>query len=152
MVRSPSLAVPAVSVVVQALSRVQVFATPRTAAHEASPVLHYLPEFAQTHGHWVSDAIQPSHPLSSPSPPSFPASGSFPVNQPLLSGGQSTGSSASTTVLPKGSQGWFPLGLTGFSLLSKGLSRVICSPTAWQRQFFVMVQVSHPFVCPPPWE
>ena len=34
------------------------------------PVLHYLPEFAQTHVHWVSDAIQPSHPLSSPYPPS----------------------------------------------------------------------------------
>ena len=32
------------------------------------PVLHYLPEFAQTHVHWVCDAIQPSHPLSSPSP------------------------------------------------------------------------------------
>ena len=32
------------------------------------PVLHYLPEFAQTHVHWVGDAIQPSHPLSSPSP------------------------------------------------------------------------------------
>ena len=32
------------------------------------PVLHYLPEFAQTLVHWVSDAIQPSHPLSSPSP------------------------------------------------------------------------------------
>ena len=35
------------------------------------PILHYLPEFAQTHSHWVSDAIQPSHPLSSPSPPAF---------------------------------------------------------------------------------
>ena len=35
------------------------------------PVLHYLPEFAQTHVHWVSDAIQPSQPLSSPSPPAF---------------------------------------------------------------------------------
>ena len=34
-------------------------------------VLHYLPEFAQTHVHWVSDAIQPSHPLSSPFPPAF---------------------------------------------------------------------------------
>ena len=32
------------------------------------PVLHHLPEFAQTHVHWVGDAIQPSHPLSSPSP------------------------------------------------------------------------------------
>ena len=35
------------------------------------PVLHYLPEFAQTHVHWVSDAIQPSYPLLSPSPPDF---------------------------------------------------------------------------------
>ena len=35
------------------------------------PVLHYLLEFAQTHVHWVNDTIQPSHPLSSPSPPAF---------------------------------------------------------------------------------
>ena len=35
------------------------------------PVLHYLPEFAQTHVHWVGDAIQPSHPLLSPSPPAL---------------------------------------------------------------------------------
>ena len=36
-----------------------------------SPVLHYLLEFAQTRVHWVGDAIQPSHPLLSPSPPAF---------------------------------------------------------------------------------
>ena len=35
------------------------------------PVYHQLLEFTQTHMHWVSDAIQPSHPLSSPSPPTF---------------------------------------------------------------------------------
>ena len=35
------------------------------------PVLHYLPEFAETHVHWVGEAIQPSYPLSSPSPPAF---------------------------------------------------------------------------------
>ena len=35
------------------------------------PAPHYLPEFAQTHVHWVSDALQPSHPLWSPSPPAF---------------------------------------------------------------------------------
>ena len=35
------------------------------------PVYHQLPEFTQTHLHWVGDAIQPSHPLSSPSPPAF---------------------------------------------------------------------------------
>ena len=38
---------------------------------DCSPVHHHLPELAQTHVHWVSDAIQPSHPLSSPSPPTF---------------------------------------------------------------------------------
>ena len=36
-----------------------------------SPALHHLPELALTHVHGVSDAIQPSHPLSSPSPPAF---------------------------------------------------------------------------------
>ena len=35
------------------------------------PVLHHLPELAQTHVHWVGDAIQPFHPQSSPSPPAF---------------------------------------------------------------------------------
>ena len=35
------------------------------------PVLHCLPELAQTHVHWAGDTIQPSHPLSSPSPPAF---------------------------------------------------------------------------------
>ena len=48
------------------------------------PVHHKLPEYTQTHVHRVSDAIQPSHPLSSPSPPapqSLPVSGSFPVSQ-----------------------------------------------------------------------
>jgi len=45
------------------------------------PVHHQLPEFTQTHVHRVSDAIQPSHPLSSPSPQSLPASESFPKSQ-----------------------------------------------------------------------
>ena len=44
-------------------------ATPWIAARQASPVHHQLPESTQTHVHWVGDAIQPSHPLSSPSPP-----------------------------------------------------------------------------------
>ena len=49
-------------------------------------VFHYLPELAQIHAHWVSDAIQPSHPLSSPSPPAFNLSqhqGLFPWVSPL---------------------------------------------------------------------
>ena len=54
------------------------------------PVHHLLPELAQTHVHRVSDTIQPSHPLSSPFPPSlFPASGSFHMSPFFTSGGQS---------------------------------------------------------------
>ena len=52
---------------VQSLSRVQLFATPWTAARRGSLSHYRLPEIVQTHGR-VSDAIQPSHPLSSPSP------------------------------------------------------------------------------------
>ena len=44
---------------------------PWTAAPQASPVHYQCLEFFQTHVHWVSDAIQPSHPLSSPPPPAF---------------------------------------------------------------------------------
>ena len=92
-------------------------------------VLHCLPKFAQTHVHWVGVSIQPSHPLSSPSPAlnSLPASESFPMSWLFTSSGQSIGVSAS--VLPMNIQRWFPLGLMGLiSLLSKGLSRVF-SPT-----------------------
>ena len=56
------------------------------------PVLHYLPEFAQTHVHWVGDAIQPSQLLLPPFSSclqSFPASGSFPMSWLFASGGQS---------------------------------------------------------------
>ena len=53
---------------VQSLSHVWLFETPWTMG---LPVHHQLPEFTQTHIHWVSDAIQPSHSLSSPSPPTF---------------------------------------------------------------------------------
>ena len=90
------------------------------------PVHHQLPEFIQTHIHWVGDAIQPSHPLSSSSCfQSFPASGSFPMSQFFTSGGQSIGVSASASVFPVNSQDWFPLALTGLiSLQSKGLWRV----------------------------
>ena len=56
---------------VQSLNRVSLFATPWAAAHQASLVLHHVPEPAQTHVHRVSDAIQPCHPLSSSSPPAF---------------------------------------------------------------------------------
>ena len=81
-------------------------------------------------------AIQPSHPLLPPSPPSLNLSQheeSFPMSWHFPSGGQSIGASAS--VLSMIIQGWFPLGLTGLiSLLPKGLSRVFSS-TIIQRPF-----------------
>ena len=68
------------------------------------PVLHCLPEFAQTHVHSAGDdAIQPFHPLSSASPPALNLShqqrGSFPMSQLFVSG-QSIGASALAPVLP----------------------------------------------------
>ena len=101
------------------------------------PVHHQLLELTQTHVHWAGDAIQPSHPLSSPSPPAFNLS----QNQGLLqwissSGGQSTGVSASASVLPMNTQDWFSLGWTGWmSLQSKELSRVFSNTTVEKHQF-----------------
>ena len=103
------------------------------------PVHHQLPESTQTHAHQVGDAIQPSSsvvPFSS-CPQSFPASGYFPVSQLFAWGGQSTGVSASASVLPMNTQDWFPLGWTGWiSLHSKGLSRVFSTTTVQKHQFF----------------
>ena len=70
---------------------------------------------------------------------SFPASGSFPVNQFFASGGQSIrdSASASASVLPMNIQDWFPLGWSGWiSLQSKGLSRVFSNTTVQKHQFF----------------
>ena len=100
--------------------------------------LHYLLGFAQTHVHWVSDTIQPSHPLLLSSHVLNPSQHQFcPVSRLLASGGQSFGASASASILPLDIQDWFPLGLTGLiSLLSRGLSRVSSSTTVWKHQFF----------------
>ena len=68
---------------------------------------------------------------------SCPASGSFPMNQFFVSGGQSIGVSASASVLPMNIQDWFPLGWTGWiSLLSKGVSRVFSNTAIQKHQFF----------------
>ena len=70
------------------------------------PVQCQLLEFTQSHVHWVGDAIQPSHPLSSPSHPAFNLSqhqGLF-KSQLFASGGQSIGVSASASVLPMNTQ------------------------------------------------
>ena len=104
------------------------------------PVHHQLPEFTQTHAHQVSDAIQPSHPLSSPSVPAPNPSqhqGLFQLSQNFAWHGQSIGVAASASVLPMHSQYWSPLGWTGWMFLqSKGLSRVFSNTTVQKHQFF----------------
>ena len=103
------------------------------------PVLHCLLESAQTHVHWVGDAIQPSHPVIPffSRLQSFPASGSCSMSQFFESGGQSIGISTLVSVLPVNIQDWFPWGLTGWiSLQSKGLSRVFPNTTIQKHQFF----------------
>ena len=102
------------------------------------PVLHYLPEFAQTHVHWFGDAIQSSHPLLPPSSLVLNLSQHESLFQwtVSVSGGQSI--EASVTVLPVNIRCWFPLGFTGLiSLLSKGLSRVF---TTFQKHEFFSAQ------------
>ena len=76
---------------------------------------------------------------------SFPASGSFQVSQLFTWGGQSTGASASTSVLPMNTQDWFPLGWTVWiSLQSKGLSKVFSNTIAQKHQFFSAQLSSQP--------
>ena len=88
--------------------------------------------------YWVSDVMEPSHSLPSPflsCPQSFPASGSFPMSQVFLSGGQSIGASAS--VFPMNIQGLFPSGLTALiSLLSKEFLIVFSNTTVRKHQIF----------------
>ena len=119
-----------------------------------TPGFSDLSEFAQTHVHWVGNAIQPSHPLLFPSLPcllSFPASGSFLMSQLFTSGGQSIGASALASVLVN-IQDWFPLGLDWFDLLevwgtlkSHLQHHNLKAPILWHSAFF-MVQFSHPYM------
>ena len=101
-----------------------------------SSALHCLSEFAQTHVHWVSDAIQPSHPLMPSSPPAFNVSNIRDFSNELAVCLRWP-ASASVSVLPMSIHGWVPLRLTGLiSLLSKRLSGVFSSTTVWRHQFF----------------
>ena len=98
---------------------------------------------------WFHPAISSSVVPVSSCPQSFPASGSFPVSQLFTWGGQSIGVSASTSILPMNTQGWSPLGWTGWiSLQSKGFSSLLQHHSSkasilWRSAFFT-VQLSHP--------
>ena len=125
---------------VQFVSRVWFFATPWTAAHQ---LLCQLPNPRASsnscppswwHIHTISSTLFPF----SSCPQSLPASESFPMTQLFTGGGQSTGVSALASFLPKNTQGWYPLGWTGWiSLQSKGLSGVFSNTTVQKHQFFV---------------
>ena len=115
---------------------------------------HHSPEFAQVHVHCISDAIQPSHPLTlfSLCSQSFPASGIFPVSCPFASDDQNTEAEASVSVLPVNIQGWSPLRLIGLnSLAAQGTLRRLLqyhslkASLLWCSAFF-MVQFSQPYV------
>ena len=127
---------------VQSSSVVQSYPTlckPMNCSMPGLPVHHQIPEFTQIHVHWVGDAIQPSYPLLSPSPPALNPSQhqSFPMSQLLTWGGQSIGVSALATVFSMNTQDWSPLKWTDWtSLQSKGLSRVFSNTTVQKHQFF----------------
>ena len=96
------------------------------------PVHHQLPEPTQIHVHWVGDAIQPSHPLSSPSTSAFNLSQHqvFSKESVLCMRLPKYWSLSFSISLPMNIQDWFPLGWTGLiSLQSKRLSRVFSNTT-----------------------
>ena len=126
---------------VQLLNRVQLFATPWTAACQASLSITNFWSLLK-----LMSIDQICHPTISSSVVPFsschrfsPASGPFPMSQFFTSGGQSIGVSASASVLPTNTQDWFPLGLTGWvSLQSKGLSRVFSNTTVQKINSWVL--------------
>ena len=126
--------------------------SPMDCSKPGFPVHRQLPELAQTHVHWVDDAIQPSHPLSSPSPPAFSLSqhqGLFPVSQFFISGGQSIGSFSFIISPSSEYSGLISFRIDWFDLLAvQGTLKSLlqhCSLKAsvlWHSAFFI-VQLSH---------
>ena len=106
--------------------------TPMNCSTPGFPMLHHPPKFAQTHVHWVSDVIQPSHPLSPTSALAF-----LNLFQHLSHWVISSHQVAKVFELLLQNQWIFPLGMTGFiSLLSEGLSRVFSSTSVLKFQSF----------------
>ena len=118
------------------------------------PVCYQLEDPTQTHVHPVSDSIQPSHPLLSPSPPAFNLSqrqGLFQWAGSSHQLAQSIAGSVSALGLPMNIQDWFALEWTGWiSLQSKGLSSLFqhhsSKASILQHSPFFIVQLSHPYM------
>ena len=119
------------------------------------PVLYHLPEFAQTHVHWVGDAVQTSHPVIPfcSCLESFPASGSFPISWLFSSGGQSIGVSPSRyyqsfqeySGLISFRIDWFDL-LAVQGTLKSFLQHYSSKASILQCSAFFMVQLSYPYM------
>ena len=124
---------------VQSLNHVWLFATPWTAACQASLSItnsRSSLKLMSTESVMSSNNLILCYPLLL-CLQSFPASGSFQMSQFFASSGQSIGVSASSSVLPVNTQGWSPSEWTGcISLQSKGLSRVFSNTTVQKHQFF----------------
>ena len=124
---------------VQSLSCVQLFATPWSAAHQASLS---ITNSLSSPKPMSTELVMPSNHLILCCPllllhSIFPSIRVFPLSQLFTSGGQSFGVSTSTSVLPVNTQDWSPLGWTGWiSLQSKGLSRVFSNTTVQKHQFW----------------
>ena len=127
---------------------------PHESQHARTPCPSPTPVYSNScpSSWWWHPAISSSVIPFSSRPHSLPASGSFPMSQLFTSGGQSTGVSASASVLPMNTQDWSPLGWTAWICLqSKGLSRVFSNTTVqmhqfFSAQFFFTVQFSHPYM------
>ena len=124
-------------VAVQLLSRVWLFVTPWTAACQAS--LSFTISWSLLKLMSIESMMPSKHlilwcPLLL-LPSIFPSIRVFSMSL-FTSSGQSIGASAPASVLPVNNQGWFPLGLTGLILQSKGLSRVFSNTTVRKHQFF----------------
>ena len=122
---------------VQSLSPVRPFEIQWTAARQAS--LSITNSWSLLKLTFIESSMPSNHLILCCTlllPPSiFPSSGSFPMSQLFASGGQSTGVSASASILPMNTQDWSPLGLTSLiSFQSKGLSRVFSNTTAQKHQ------------------
>ena len=144
-----------VMVAVQSLIHVRLCVTPWAACSTPDfPVLHHLPELAQTHVRWVGDAVQPSHPLSSPSPPAFSLSQHQGLFQWVSSSHQVARRmelqlqhcpSSEYSELISFKIDWFDLLAVQGTLKSLLQHHSSKTSTLWHSIFFI-VQLSHPYM------
>ena len=139
---------------VQSLSHIRLYATPWTAARQASLsiTIFWVHSDPCPSSQWCHPALSSSVVPFSSCPQSLRTSGTFPMSQLFTWGGQNTGISASASFLPKKSQGWSPSEWTGLDLLAvqgtlKNLLQHHSSKTSvlWHSAFFT-VQLSHPYM------